>query len=136
MLASADGLALSLVGAALLILGVIGSVPLALVHAGRTFFAIDAASFRGVGVAWLVSGGLTTFGVLALASGGADQHVVPFLPIALVGPFLMAAAARRTSGGLAAGRDGGSADVWSNRLAPLIWLAILAYFIVVVGPKT
>ncbi len=134
--ANFDGLAQALAGAALLFVGVATSVPLALVHLGRAFFAPGESSFRRLRILWLVTAGCTALGAALLAVGGADKHVVPYLPVAALAPLVMAAAAGRASCELRAGGDLEPFDLWSNRLAPLVWLAILADFVIRVFPRT
>jgi len=136
MLASAklDGLAQGLLGAALLMLCVFGSVPLALVHTGRSFAGTES-SFRRLKVLWIVIGVCLTLSVAMMSSGGPDKELVPYLPVVILGPFMMAAAAWHASQELRAGLELGSLDVWSNRLLPLAWLGVLAYFVVRVFPK-
>lgn len=136
MLASAhfDGIAEALVGAAVLFGAVLLSVPNALVHAGLTIFEIDGKALGRVGTVWLVLGVPMAFSVLMLA-GGADELLVPFLPVVFLAPFILGIAARHTSGTLAAKQAPGSIEVWINRVAPLAWLAILGYFVIVVAPR-
>lgn len=136
MLASAklDGLAQGLLGAALLMLCVAGSVPLALVHIGRSF-AGTAASFRRLKILWIVIGVGLTFSVAMMSVGGPDKELVPYLPVVILGPFIMAAVASHAGGELHAGPDLGAPGRWFNRLLPLAWLGVLAYFVVYVFPK-
>jgi hypothetical protein len=136
MLASAklDGLAQGLLGAALLLLCVAGSVPLALVHIGRSFAGTEA-SFRRLKTLWVVIGAGLTFSVVMMSSGGPDRELVPYLPVVILGPFIMAAAAWHASQELHAGPDLGAPGRWFNRLLPLAWLGVLAYFVVRVFPK-
>ncbi len=137
MLASGnlDGLAQGLVGAGLLILGVMGSAPLALVHAGLACFEPGESGLRRLKILWIVIGGCSTLAAVLLA-GRIDPLLAPYLPVAVLGPFGIAAAAGVAGGKLRAGIELGPLERWSNRLAPLVWLGIFADVVIRVFPKT
>lgn len=128
VLATIDPVAGGLLGAALLILAVLGSVPLALVHLAHACFAREASSRRYLKILWIVIGVCTTLSAALLANGGGpDKLLAPYLPVAVFGPFILAATATDSAGRL---------RTWSGRLVPLVWLGVFAYVALRVFPRT
>lgn len=133
--ASPDPIAQALLGAALLMLGVLGSVPLALVHLVGAFGTLTAPGTGRLRTLWLVCAACIVLGAAVMAEH-VDKLVAPFLLPAALLPLANGASAWRVSNKLRDGDALGPLDRWSLRLAPVAWLGLFAYFVLEVFPKT
>lgn len=134
LFAEADHLAEGLIGAGLLLLGTLASVPIALYHALSSLGEPSrghASLLRG---AWIACAVPIWLGLL-LMGGQADKLLVPYLPFAFLLPLANVAAAWNARARLEAGplRAG---DRWALRLAPLVWLGLFGWVALAVFPKT